>query len=300
MPCFHPWKHTRREGGKLRTDLPTTTLACGRCIGCRMSKSQDWATRIVHESQLHEASCFVTLTYADEHLPEDYSVNVRHLQLFMKRLRKWMGHNRCRYFACAEYGDKNLRPHYHLILFGVHFPDRVLRQRHASGFYGYHSPKLDELWGMGRTDIGDVTLQSAGYVARYVFKKVTGDPAEMHYTRIHPVTGLVWKVQPEFAVMSTRPGLGSGWYEKFSREVFPSDFVVINGKKRPIPKYYNRLLARTEEVWEPGQLSAVVAGKRKEHADDQAANNTPARLATREESLELKAKQLQRELDQTE
>lgn len=284
----------------MRTDLPSVTLPCGRCIGCQMSKTQDWATRIMHESQLHEASSFVTLTYSDDHLPDDYSVKTRHLQLFMKRLRKWLEPKRCRYFACAEYGDKNLRPHYHLILFGVHFEDRVIWRRNKSGFYGYRSPTLEFLWGMGHAEIGDVTIQTAGYVARYAMKKITGDPAPIHYTRIHPVTGLVWQVRPEFAVMSTKPGIGHDWYQKYSREVFPADFVVVNGAKRPIPKYYNRLLAKTEDVWQPGQLSSVVAGKRVEHADGQAANNTPERLATREESLHLKAKQLQRELDQSE
>lgn len=262
-----------------------------------MDKSRDWATRIVHESKLHERNCFITLTYANEHLPEDYSVSVRPIQLFIKRLRKWMGHNRCRFFACGEYGDTNLRPHYHLILFGLDFEDKYAWRRTQSGAITYRSAALERLWPYGHSEIGDVTLQSAGYVARYVIKKITGDQAENHYRRIHPVTGLCWDVKPEFIVMSNRPGLGAGWYDKYSCDAFPSDFVIVEGSKRPIPRYYKKRLEAGEDQTRLLNPSVRITAERKERALRQAENNTPERLAVREEILRLKAAQLERELD---
>lgn len=301
MPCFHPWKQRIRDpNGKVYTDLPSRTLPCGNCIGCRLDRSRDWATRIYHESKLHDRNAFVTLTYSNENLPEDYSVSVRPLQLFMKRLRKWMGHNRVRFFGCGEYGDQNLRPHYHLILFGVDFQDKYLWRRTQSGYLTYRSPALERLWPEGHSEIGDVTLQSAGYCARYVIKKINGEMAESHYRRIHPLTGLVWDVKPEFIVMSNRPGIGAGWYDQYSGDAFPSDFVIVEGKKRPVPRYYKKRLEAGEQPDRLANPSDVVTWKRKARALDQAHDNTPARLTAREESLRLKTAQLYRELDSIE
>ncbi|MCE3047900.1 hypothetical protein LW137_00305 [Helicobacter sp. faydin-H23] len=65
------------------------------------------------------SSIFVTLTYSNEFLPSPPSVSKRELQLFLKRLRKALGDKKIRYYACGEYGDTFLRPHYHLIIFGM-------------------------------------------------------------------------------------------------------------------------------------------------------------------------------------
>ena len=88
---------------------------------------------------------------------------------------------------------------------------------------------------------------------------------------------------------SRRPGLGSSWYDRFHAEVFPSDFVVINGTKRPIPDYYTRKL---EE-----QRKLLVTSKRKLNTFKHAENNTPDRLAVREKVLVQKTEQLKRDYD---
>jgi hypothetical protein len=105
-------------------DMPIK-VACGQCIGCRLERSRQWAIRCVHEASLHEHNSFITLTYNDENLPADGSLDVRHWQLFMKRLRKRHGSG-IRYFHCGEYGSKHRRPHYHACLFGLDFPDKKL------------------------------------------------------------------------------------------------------------------------------------------------------------------------------
>lgn len=275
-------------------------------MSCRLAKAQDWATRIHHEASLVDASCFVTLTFSDEYLPSDLSVRIRHLQLFMKRLRKRLGTDRVRYFGCGEYGDRNLRPHYHVILFGYCPTDLQPWRRTGSGFVVSRSAELETVWPFGHVEVGTVTTQSAAYVARYVTKKVTGPEAGDHYTRRHPVTGFPWQVCPEFIVMSRRPGIGDEWYSRFATDAFPSDFVTIEGRKVPVPRYYAKRLQAADEdrVRGEGELGSLALGehdkvrnKRKERAARHSHEQTTARLLTKAESQQLRAARLTRELD---
>lgn len=106
-------------------------ISCGQCIGCRLERSRDWALRIVQEATLHAQNSFVTLTYADRHLPSHASLRKKHLQDFMKRLR-FSTDAKLRYYACGEYGTTSLRPHYHICLFGADFSaDRKLYKKNA-------------------------------------------------------------------------------------------------------------------------------------------------------------------------
>ena len=134
MPCYYPRKMGFDKNGE-RTfkeknhhpEFIPVTIKCGRCIGCRLDRSKEWAVRCVHEQQMHEQSCFVTLTYKDTelvHTPDGHpTLFHEHFQLFMKRLRKKFGDN-ISYFMSGEYGDETFRPHYHAILFGVDFKDK--------------------------------------------------------------------------------------------------------------------------------------------------------------------------------
>lgn len=206
----------------------TITVPCGRCMDCRLAHSRDWAIRCVHESQMHEKSSFLTLTYSDEHLPEGGTLDKRAFQLFAKRARKELGP--LRYFHCGEYGDEFARAHYHACLFGQDFySDRKLLEE-KNGYRYYTSATLEKLWPFGHSMIGELTFESAAYVARYVTKKITGPKAEAHYG------GKL----PEYTTMSRRPGLASTWLDKFINDVYPHDYVVINGRKMKPPKYYDR------------------------------------------------------------
>ena len=51
----------------------------------------------------------------------------------------------------------------------------------------------------------------------------------------------VW-FEPEFALMSRRPGLGTTWFEKFASDAFPSDFLIVDGRKVRPPGFYLRKL----------------------------------------------------------
>lgn len=302
MPCFRPLEAWPLSGGGI-TFLKTKSyrgaqplsIPCGQCAGCKLERARQWAVRLTHEAQLHDHKYFVTLTLNDEHLPTDYSVDVRHIQLFFKRLRKEFG--RVRYFACGEYGETTLRPHYHAIIFGPAFRDLVPIRQSSRGDILYFSNRLSAVWGLGHVSLGAVTFQSAGYVARYALKKITGEQAKDHYTRVHPHTGEICHVRPEFITMSRRPGIGSGWYDKFSSDLWPSDECVVNGHKQKVPRYYD---LKRDQPSKAGDLRSSldhIKLDRKEAAWKHADNNTPERLAVREEVTLTKTSTLKRGLE---
>lgn len=265
MPCLSPITVPKKGYVDLRVQV-----ACGQCVGCRVDRTEDWATRIVHETSLHELSIFVTLTYSDKFLPAGDSLVPGDLQLFFKRLRKRHEPAKLRYFAVGEYGDQLERPHYHAVIFGIDFADKRPHSKNENGDQLFTSDTLDSLWGKGFCQFGRVTLQSARYVAKYCVKKVNGSMAAGHYGGR----------EPEFARMSLKPAIGSGWYERFKEEVYPSDFVVVGGKKRPPPRFYDRLLDREDED-ALKDVKLVRVRKALVHRD----NNTPDRLEARRECL---------------
>lgn len=199
----------------------------------------------MHEAQMHEYNSFITLTYDTPNLPTDYSVDMRVWQLFAKRLRKEII-TKIRYFACGEYGEKNLRPHYHALIFGYAFPDREFYSTTTGGHRQFISAQLQKAWPYGRATIGNVTYSSAAYCCGYTMKKIGGPPAADHYRRIHPLTNQVVEVKPEFAVQSRRPGIGATWFDKYKEDCFPSDFIVVDGRQKPVPRYYTLKLKEDE------------------------------------------------------
>lgn len=263
-----------------------------------MNHASHWATRITNEAAKHEENSFLTLTYADEHLPDPPAVSRRALQLFLKRIRKAFNPQKLRFFACGEYGTQLFRPHYHVILFGTAFrKDRYLWNTVRGNLY-YRSPTLEAAWPYGHATIGDVTKESAGYVARYSLKKAQsfhlnqGDP----YQRVNAQTGEVYTVHPEFIQMSNRPGIGFTWADEFRADAFPSGFVVIDGQKTAVPSAYRRRALNSGDTTLEKQIFEM-DNKRVRQAWRQAHDNTPERLATKEEVLHLRAEQLKRDLE---
>lgn len=252
-------------------------LPCGRCIGCRLERSRQWAMRCVHEASLYERNCFITLTFAPEHLPKSGSLDKRDFQLFMKRLRKRHGPG-ARYFHCGEYGEKMGRPHYHACLFNFDFADRELWSV-RDGVRLFTSKDLSELWPFGFSTIGDVTFESAAYVARYVTKKITGETADAHYK------GRL----PEYTTMSRRPGIGRAWIEKYTGDVYPHDRVVLRGREMRPPKFYDSIF----ELANPEAFDDVKE-QRKRDTVLVATDNTYDRLRVREKHQHLRFEKLKR------
>ncbi len=182
MPCYHPVTGYRSrvtsKNGKRPLVFSTTEgypdlrveIPCGRCIGCRLEYSRQWAMRCMHEASLYDNNCSITLTYDNENLPNDFSLNKRHFQLFMKSLRKKYAPKKIRFYHCGEYGEENYRPHYHAIIFNHNFTDLDVLPSSSNNTL-YTSPTLTDIWGKGLTQVGTVTFESAAYVARYITKK---------------------------------------------------------------------------------------------------------------------------------
>lgn len=230
----------------------------------------------MHEASLHDDNSYITLTYNDDHLPLDGSLDKKHFQDFMKRLRKEVSPIKIRFFHCGEYGEKFARPHYHALVFGYDFPDKKYFNT-LRGHKRYVSELLEKIWGKGFCLIGSVTFESAAYVARYIMKKITGDDAEHHYKILDETTGELTDVQPEYVTMSTRPGIGHDWYQLYKGEIFPDDFIVIDGRKFPVPRYYTKLLERDDDA-----LHADIKAQRVKAAYRQKDDATSERLVVRE------------------
>lgn len=180
-------------------------VPCGRCIGCRIDYSRTWANRMIMELQDNPKAIFLTLTYNNVHVPiaenGRMTLNVRDVQLFFKRLRFHFPDKRIRYYLAGEYGPKNMRPHYHAIVYGLDILDfddlRQIGHNALSQAY-YTSQELEDIWANGFILLSPVSHKTCAYVARYTMKKHYGD--REHYDRLG--------IKPEFSVCSRKPGIG--------------------------------------------------------------------------------------------
>jgi hypothetical protein len=308
MPCYFPLQATfsvRKDGKKdIRFSESKSRLfrlgcksfgdnnlsiPCGRCMGCRLERSRQWAVRCVHESKCFDDNCFLTLTYAPEFVPKDGSLVRKHVQDFLKRLRFKFSDIKIRVFYCGEYGDKLSRPHYHLCLFNFDFKDRE-RLYKVNDFWYYRSAVLESLWSdpvtgksFGHSTVCDFSFETAAYVARYCTKKINGPDAKAHYgNRV-----------PEFAGMSLKPGLGKTWFDKFgSTDLFPHDNVISRGCRSKPPRYYDILRERVDPVgFAKAKESRRLLGE--EMSDD----STFERLATRLRCMESRTRLLIRRME---
>lgn len=220
-------KRSESHGYKL-----TKTAPCNKCWKCRAREAREWAVRIHHESLTHSVNSFITLTYAPEHLPAGASLQKKDVQTFMKQLRKLKAfkNQKIRYFAAGEYGSENQRPHYHIVLFGVDFPDKTYWRKSPKGYNIYRSSILEGAWRKGHSEIGTVTINSSKYTANYVTQKVNGQKKETHYNGR----------QPEFSAMSRNPPIGYNYYQQHREEIEKTAKVDYLDKQINVPRTYAR------------------------------------------------------------
>ncbi|QXN75131.1 replication initiator protein [Microvirus mar29] len=284
MPCYYPLKGwvvgrdvaTGKKIVKVTSALDvgypgceSFPVPCGNCIGCRLEYSKQWADRCMLEVQYHERACFITLTYDNDHVPRKVysssggsgplfalSLSKRDLQLFFKRLRKAFPSCRIRYFGCGEYGPNTLRPHYHVILFGVDFDDKEDFRPSKTLNKMYTSEKLNRIWSFpprrgesyfnnsptvaGIATVQPVTWETCAYTARYVTKKLKGPLASFYEGH---------NMEPPFSCMSRRPGIGRQYYDDHP-ELWDNDYINVStpegGMKFRPPKYFMKLLEQDD------------------------------------------------------
>lgn len=227
MSCYRPLfaEFQGYEDGKpqykilpcsgIPAEYPNINVPCGHCVGCRLDKSRQWADRMMLELDHSKTAIFVTLTYDPLNVPvacslDDGSVlftlDKRDVQLFMKRLRKAFSGREIRFYLAGEYGSQTHRPHYHAILFGLSladFPDLRSVSKNSFGQFLYTSEKMYSIWKLGNVALADVSWQTCAYVARYCVKKLGDD--------VSCETFESFGVQPEFSLMSRKPGI-AGFY----------------------------------------------------------------------------------------
>lgn len=233
MRCIEPRKV--RVGYSLApaalTGTATAEVPCGSCINCRIDQERTWRTRLKLEWLMHGQTAWVTLTYDDEHLPDPAHVSKIELVNFIRRFRYNVSTIPIRYFGVGEYGDRSLRPHYHLLLFGA---DPVL-----------HKPVIDRCWhGTKDKRIGiyaqEANKESIGYITKYISKKTLKD------TGLHPSC---YGKADEFMISSKKGGgIGRAAVEKLVESIRKQKLdgkryyttVNIGGKNHPLGRYLKK------------------------------------------------------------
>lgn len=205
----------------LRINKQTQTVPCGKCNFCLQNRRADWSFRLGQELKRSTSAFFLTLTYDDANLPlQDGlpTLNKKHCQLFMKRLRKKSSH-KLTYYTVGEYGTNTQRPHYHSILFNLE--PNIVRD-------------LSSIWKHGHVMAGTVTPASIHYVTKYVINRMTDYPGR----------------EPPFSLISKKPAIGSNYLTpqmvKWHKDAL-RDYVQVNGKKGRIPRYLRDRIFRTVE-----------------------------------------------------
>lgn len=234
---------------------------------------------------MHPQNSFLTLTFSDEFMPTNGSIAKSDITQFIDRTRYHFPEQQFSFMACGEYGEKLGRPHYHVLLFGIDFPDKKQETQTLCT-----SNKLQELWPYGHSTIGKVTYQSAAYTARYALKKINGDKAEDHYKKFQPTTGEIYDIEPEFLLTSRNPAIGKRWLEKYHQDL-QKGFITIEGKKRQIPKYYLKLYPQYDDY-----NASLLKSKRQSMYDPYDPERASDRLKVKETIKQSKINRLTRSL----
>lgn len=228
--------------------LGHNTVPCGQCKECRIRYATSWAVRCVLESQKHKENVFLTLTFNDEHLPPNRSLDKKTLQKFLKRFRKQVYPAKVRFFASGEYGKcEGKRPHYHLLVFGIGIKNPVFENlrwdyKHQGFWCDCKAWKDERGDSIGNCFIGTITIKSAYYVAKYSVKKLTGQLGKEYYEQ----RGVI----PEFSLSSRRPGIGLDYLESQQDTILKKNCIGINGSKYPIPRYFHKKLKESLPFYE--------------------------------------------------
>jgi hypothetical protein len=351
MVCFTPRKGFVAKGvtknGKnrftMRKDLARRnflglvrqTTVCGKCEGCRNGYSREWACKILHEAhttnfrdgKFEDRCAFITLTYNPENIPLFGNLEYeKHWKKFLKRFRRKLSKDygvKIRFYMIGEYGDLNLRPHFHAIIFGWNFPDKFFHKRIGDNDI-FRSPFLEGLWtiprgssgagkSFGYSSVGSVTAKSAAYVARYCDKKLIGLEFDGVEQYVHPESGEIFdrpvissryvrfnrengdrvEVNKERALMSNKPGIGKSWFDNYGiSDLYSKGFHCDeSGNILPTPKYFDKLLEKVNP-----QMLEEVKRSRQDFMLQNADNFTQDRLDAAREIFLSRTKNLKRNL----
>lgn len=201
-------------------------FSCGKCLFCRKRKAYELACRCVLHSSVYTSNCFLTLTYDEKKEGYHNEFNYPDIQKFKKRLRQHChrhhGGKKIEIFNVHEYG-KNKKKHWHLVVFNHDFLDKTLYTK-KNDIPIYTSKLLESLWPYGYNTIGDVTTASAMYQAQYMEKDFRND-----------------NITNRYRSNSKHSGLAKPYFLKNFSQLLRLGYVPINGKKLPLPRYFEKL-----------------------------------------------------------
>jgi len=100
-------------------------------------------------------------------VPEMRPICKKDVQDFLKRFRKQVK-TPITYFACGEYGEESLRPHYHLLIIGWQPSKKDLA---PLGLNTNRSLTVEKCWKFGSNQVGGISQRSIRYVTGYVIKQ---------------------------------------------------------------------------------------------------------------------------------
>lgn len=261
-----------------------TIIPCGKCIGCRLEYSREWANRGMLEAKQYDNNWFVTLTYDDEHLPQPTEIVDKdgftwvddgsweggtlvpeHMDKFINHIRKIyereQNHTGIRFMGCGEYGSEGGRPHYHIILFNMpEVKNDLYHPRIINQDVYYQSHIIERCWDKGISNICPATWNTIAYTARYITKKINGEWSEQLYASNGK--------RKEFMRMSTHPGIGKGYYDENKDDIYKNDKIMIKNKSgitycKP-PAYFDKLYEKeNQKDWKRIQEQRKKDGKNK-------------------------------------
>jgi hypothetical protein len=198
-------------------------------MACRIAHSLEWSNRLLHEMMYHRGAVFLTLTYDNLNIPEDFGLRKSDLQKFFKRLRKNHSDLDIKYFASGEYGSETSRPHYHCIILGLSPMHEMFKQR-LQCKNGVQAVCDD--WPYGNVYLGSVTKSSIRYTVDYTLKKVSKD--DINYDG-RPLP---------FQLQSI--GIGKRYALDNAGSIKVNLFIRSDGRPGSVPRYYHKILSTSK------------------------------------------------------
>lgn len=294
----------KNEINKPSTYLGSSLLKCNKCLECKMDNAREWALRsTLHIKEEPENNWFLTITYTEKEVPKNINgmntIKKQDLTDFLNKLRahqnrEWKAGRlknkpTFKYLAASEYGSRTLRPHFHLIFFGLELNDleKTNKANKIEQQY-YISKTIDKIWNKGMHVIGEVSYDSAGYVARYTFKKQT----KLDYNNL--------QIEPETLRMSK--GIGKPYFDKNWEKIYQYDKIHFMKDEKLMstspPRYYDRQMKKIgeEDLLEQAQKQRIQNVKLKIYEQQKNNKTFVENMDARKQLLLEKSRNLKRNL----
>lgn len=214
-------------------------VPCRRCMGCRIAKRNYMSMlarfEVYSYHQNGMGSSFITLTYDDDNLPYNGSLDINESKKFIKRLRQYLVRHHFptvkknvfgelrdvpdfKYYICGEYGDKDGRPHYHAIIFGV--PSNLMNEfvRHT--------------WKKGLFKVSPINNARIRYCMKYMDKQYNTNSA--YWNKDDVINDYT---QP-FSTWSH--GIGTRFLLQHLDEIYSQGGIIQNGRLTRLSNYFNK------------------------------------------------------------